>query len=146
MLKMHLMTRYRCKCLAFLTPVVLKPQWGTKVLRYFYKMAPFWTVDIPIPSPCVPHPLPPKSMLYFRPSSLSFATDSIYSGVEGFRAFKYSEIMNEWMKLLVGAPVLDRCVSCFCPWLWIALPNGNIAINDLTSPLMGLLWNNEKMI
>ena len=32
-----------------------------QVLRHFYKMAPFWTVDIPIPSPCVRPPPPPKT-------------------------------------------------------------------------------------
>ena len=34
-------------------------QWGTKVLRLF------WTVDIPIPSPCVPPPPPPKTNVLF---------------------------------------------------------------------------------
>ena len=52
-----------------------KLQWGTKVLRHFCKMAPFWIVDLPIPFPCLPPPLPPKinvvfwtlkSFFYFR--------------------------------------------------------------------------------
>ena len=34
-------------------------QWGTRVLRHFHKMAPFWTVDIPTPSLCVPPPPSP---------------------------------------------------------------------------------------
>ena len=50
-------------------------QWGTKVLRHFRKMAPFCIVDILIPFPCLPQPLPPKinvefwtlkSFFYFR--------------------------------------------------------------------------------
>ena len=50
-------------------------QWGTKVLRHFRKMAPFWIVDLPIPFPCLPPSLPPKinvvfwtlkSFFYFR--------------------------------------------------------------------------------
>ena len=50
-------------------------QWGTKVLTHFHKMAPFCIVDILIPFPCLPQPLPPKinvefwtlkSFFYFR--------------------------------------------------------------------------------
>ena len=50
-------------------------QWGTKVLTHFRKMAPFCVVDILIPFPCLPQPLPPKinvefwtlkSFFYFR--------------------------------------------------------------------------------
>ena len=50
-------------------------QRGTKVLRHFRKIAPFCIVDIPIPFPCLPQPLPPKinvvfwtlkSFFYFR--------------------------------------------------------------------------------
>ena len=50
-------------------------QWGTKVLRHFRKMTPFCMVDIPIPFPCLPQPLPAKinvefwilkSFVYFR--------------------------------------------------------------------------------
>ena len=52
-----------------------KVQWGTKVLTHFRKMAPFCIVDILIPFPCLPQPLPPKinvefwtlkSFFYFR--------------------------------------------------------------------------------
>ena len=55
--------------------VIRKLQWGTKVLTHFHKMAPFCTVDILIPFPCLPQPLPPKinvefwtlkSFFYFR--------------------------------------------------------------------------------
>ena len=35
------------------------------------------------PSPSYLHPSPPKSMLYFGPSSLSFTSDNIDSGGEG---------------------------------------------------------------
>ena len=56
-------------------PIHGEPQGGTKVLRHFRKMAPFCIVDIPIPFPCLPQPLPPKinvvfwtlkSFFYFR--------------------------------------------------------------------------------
>ena len=40
-------------------------QWGTKVLRHFHKMAPFWTVDLPIPFPFLPPPFPPKINVVF---------------------------------------------------------------------------------
>ena len=40
-------------------------------------------VDILIPFPCLPQPRPPKSMLYFGPSSLSFSSDNIDLGGEG---------------------------------------------------------------
>ena len=40
-------------------------QWGTKVLRHFRKMAPFWIVDLPIPFPCLPPSLPPKINVVF---------------------------------------------------------------------------------
>ena len=52
-----------------------KLQWGTKVLTHFRKRAPFCIVDILIPFPCLPQPLPPKinvefwtlkSFFYFR--------------------------------------------------------------------------------
>ena len=55
--------------------VIRKLQWGTKVLTHFRKMAPFCTVDILIPFPCLPQPLTPKinvefwtlkSFFYFR--------------------------------------------------------------------------------
>ena len=57
-------------------------QWATKVLRHFRKMAPFakWTY---LSSYLVyPNPFPPKSTLYFGPSSLSFTSDNIDSGGE----------------------------------------------------------------
>ena len=38
-------------------------QWGTKVLRHFYKIAHFCLMDLSIPSPCVPPHLPLKSVL-----------------------------------------------------------------------------------
>ena len=40
-------------------------QWGTKVLRHFCKIAPFWIMDLPIPFPCLPPPLPPKINVVF---------------------------------------------------------------------------------
>ena len=41
----------------------------------------YWTYLSP--SPVYLHPLPPKSMLYFGPSTLSFTSDNIDSGGEG---------------------------------------------------------------
>ena len=41
----------------------------------------YWTYLSP--SPVYLHPSPPKSMLYFGPSSLSFTSDNIDSGGEG---------------------------------------------------------------
>ena len=65
-----------------LLPIVQKSElmqwWGTKVLRHFFKMAPFWTVDIPIPSP--------QNQCCILDSSLSFTTNNIDSGVGGFTA------------------------------------------------------------
>ena len=40
-------------------------QWGTKVLRHVRKMTPFCMVDIPIPFPCLPQPLPLKINVEF---------------------------------------------------------------------------------
>ena len=72
----HLLTRSKFFNLGWLSiSFVSKPWWGTKVLRHFRKMAPFSIVDIPIPFPCLPQPLPPKinvvfwalkSFFYFR--------------------------------------------------------------------------------
>ena len=59
-----------------------------KSVETLRKMAPFYIVDIPIP-------FLRKSMLYFGPSSLSFTSDNIDSGVRGFTAFKRNEIINE---------------------------------------------------
>ena len=58
-------------------------QWGTKVLRHFRKMAPFCIMAYLSPSPVYPNPFPPKSMMYFGPSSLSVTLDNIDSGSEG---------------------------------------------------------------
>ena len=53
-----------------------------KSVRHFCKMTPFSIVDMYLsPSPVFPHPLSPKSMLYFKLSSLSFTSDNIDSGV-----------------------------------------------------------------
>ena len=42
-------------------------QWGTKVLRHFCKMPVFSIVNMYLSSsPMFPHPLSPKSMLYFQ--------------------------------------------------------------------------------
>ena len=79
--------------------------------RHFRKNGPFLhSGHTPSPSPVYPNPFPPKSMLYFGPSSLSFASDNIDSGVRGFTVFKRNEIINE-----LDAPVLNKCVNYFCP-------------------------------
>ena len=95
--------------------------WGTKVLTHFYKVALFCIVVLSIPSPCVPHLLAPKSMLCFRPSSLTFITYNIDSGVGEFRAFKRTEIKNEWncciVELVHCRQVCQLLLSLFCPYL-----------------------------
>ena len=65
------------------------------MLRNFRKMAPFRIVNIPIPFPCVPQPLP--SMLYFGPSSLSFTSANTGSGVGwgDLRRLKGMNIISE---------------------------------------------------
>ena len=82
-----------------LLPIVQKSElmqwWGTKVLRHFSKMAPFWTVDIPIPSPCVPPPLRPKPMLYFRLKSFFYHKQHWFGG-GGIYGVKQNAIINEW--------------------------------------------------
>ena len=47
------------------------------------------------PLPLCTPPLPSKSMLYFRPSSLSFYRNNIDSGVGRFTAIKKNEKKNE---------------------------------------------------
>ena len=95
--------------------------WGTKVLTHCYKVALFCIVVLSIPSPCVPHLLAPKSMLCFRPSSLTFITYNIDSGVGEFRAFKRTEIKNEWncciVELVRCRQVCQLLLSLFCPYL-----------------------------
>ena len=91
------------------------------MLTHFRKMAPICIVNILIPFPVLPQPLPPKinvefwtlkSFFYFRQhfglSSLFFTSDNILDsqvffllqttlirGVGGFTAFKRNEIINE---------------------------------------------------
>ena len=92
-------------------------QWGTKVLRHFCKVTPFSTVNMYLsPPPVFHHPLSLKSRWYFRPSSLSFTSDNIDSGVGRLMTFKKNEIINELKKLLIKAPILNKCVNYFCPW------------------------------
>ena len=80
-------------------------------------MTPFPIVNMYLsPPPVFHHPLSPKSRWYFRPSSLSFTSDNIDSGVGRF----YNDIKKEWnnelKKLLIKAPILNKCVNDFCPW------------------------------
>ena len=63
------------------------------MLRHFFKMAPFLHSGLTYPLPlCTPTPFP-KSILYFRPTSLSLTTKNIDLGVGGFTAFKQDEMI-----------------------------------------------------
>ena len=64
------------------------------------------------PPPVFNHPLPLKPKLYFRPSSLSFTINNIYSGMGGFTAFKQNEIINEWNFRQVWQIILSLMVAC----------------------------------
>ena len=55
------------------------------------------------PLPLCTPPLPSKSMLYFRPSSLSFNTNNIDSGVGRFTAFKQNEKKNKQNEVVDGS-------------------------------------------
>ena len=80
-------------------------------------MTPFSIVNMYLsPPPVFHHPLSLKSRWYFRPSSLSFTSDNIDSGVGRLMTFKKNEIINELKKLLIKAPILNKCVNYFCPW------------------------------
>ena len=87
------------------------------MLRHFCKMASFSIVDIPVPFLCVPPPLTPKPMLYFRPLSLSFTLDNIDSGVGGggVMVLEIFFVNIKGMKLLIKARVLNKYFNCFCP-------------------------------
>ena len=47
------------------------------------------------PYPVYPNPFPPKSVLYFGPSSLHLLQTTLIRGVRGFTAFKRNEIIIE---------------------------------------------------
>ena len=49
-------------------------------------------------------------MLYFRPSSPSFATNNIESGVRGINGVKIEWNSNR-MKLLIKAPIINKSVN-----------------------------------
>ena len=53
-------------------------------------------------------------MLNFGPSSLFFTSDNIDSWGEGIYGV-YKEWSNKWIKRLLKAPVLNKCVKYFCP-------------------------------
>ena len=71
------------------------------MLTHFCRMAPFHVVDILIPFPCLPQPLPPKiNVEFWTLKSFFFTPDNIDSGgggggLRGFTAFKKNEIINE---------------------------------------------------
>ena len=101
--------------------ILVQPKWGTKVLRHFCKMAHFSIVDIRIPFPCLPQPLPPWNQCCILDSQvfLLFQT-TLIRGVREFTVFKRNEITHcKWIlfKYLIKAPVLNKCVNYFCPWL-----------------------------
>ena len=59
-------------CVSFCYKSFINLQWRTKVLTHFRKMAPFCIVDILIPFPCLPQPLPPKINVEFWTLKSSF--------------------------------------------------------------------------
>ena len=67
------------------------------MLTHFHKMAPFCIVDIVIPFPCLPQPLPPKVNVEFwtLQSFFFLLQTTLIRGVRGFTAFKKKEILNE---------------------------------------------------
>ena len=73
-------------------------------------MAPFCIVDILIPFPCLPQPLPPKINVEFWTLKSFFTSDNIDSGGEGIYGV-YKEWSNKWIKRLLKAPVLNKCVN-----------------------------------
>ena len=69
----------------------------TKVLTHFRKTAPFCIVDILIPFPCLPQPLPPKINVVFwtLKSFFYFRRTTLIWGVRGITLFSRNEIINE---------------------------------------------------
>jgi len=66
------------------------------VLTHFRKMAPFCIVDILIPLPCLPQPLPPEiNVEFWTLKSFFLLQTTLIRGVRGFMAFKRNEIINE---------------------------------------------------
>ena len=81
-------------------PSVAHLQWGPKVLRHLRKMASFCIVDIPIPFPCLPQPLPPKiNVVFWTLKSFFYFRQHWFGGwgggVRGFTAFERNEIIKE---------------------------------------------------
>ena len=67
-----------------------------QVLRHFRKMAPFCILDIPIPFPCLPQPLPPKiNVVFLDPQVFLLLQTTLILGLRGFTVFKRNEIINE---------------------------------------------------
>ena len=59
-------------------------------------MAPFCILDIPIPFPCLPQPLPPKiNVVFLDPQVFLFLQTTLILGLRGFTVFKRNEIINE---------------------------------------------------
>ena len=60
------------------------------------QMAPFCIVDILIPFPCLPQPLPPKINVEFLDPQVFFLLQTtLIQGVRELTAFKKDEIINE---------------------------------------------------
>ena len=71
------------------------------MLTHFHKMAPFCIVDILIPFPCLPQPLPPQINVEFWTLKSFFLLQTTLirggggGGVRGFTAFIKNEVINE---------------------------------------------------
>ena len=73
-------------------------------------MAPFCIVDILISFPCLPQPLTPKiNVEFWSLKSLFYFRQHWFGG--------WGEWTNKWIKCLLKAAVLNKCVNYFCPWL-----------------------------
>ena len=111
-----------------------KLQRGTKVLTHFLKMAPFCIVDILIPFPCLPQPLPPKiNVEFWTLKSFFYFRQHWFRGWGDLRRLK----RNKWIKCLLKAPVLNKCVNYFCPWLYHNSAKWNVCLEHFLT----FLWS-----
>ena len=106
---------------------------GQKCMRHFRKMAPFWIVDLPIPFPCLPPPLPPKinvvfwtlkSFFYFRQHWFGGSGNVLHWILDPQVFFLLQTTLfrgvGECTPYFRGRPVtiLTTCQSLPYPWLF----------------------------
>ena len=111
-------------------------QWGTKVLTHFHKMAPFCIVDILIPFPCLPQPLPPQNQCWILdPQVVFFTSDNIDSGGEGIYGV-YKEWSNKWIKRKVKSTHFKQVCQLLLSLIVAWQNSWNFLTPSLVSP-----WN-----